>query len=181
MLLENEKIQLRAVEPEDLDRLYLWENNAQLWIAGNTRNPYSKFLLRQYISESEKNIYDSKQLRLMMDCKNSGKTVGTVDLFDFDIHNSRIALGLFVEDVFQGKGYAKASLQLVEQYIFDFLKINQLYVQIAVNNLASIHLFEKENFEKTGVLKDWIKTIDEFESIVVFQQFRANYLSKKHI
>lgn len=181
MLLENGKIRLRAVEPEDLDRLYLWENNAQLWIAGNTRNPYSKFLLKQYISESEKDIYDSKQLRLMMECKNSGKTVGTVDLFDFDIHNSRIALGLFVEDAFQGKGYAKASLQLVEQYIFEFLKINQLYVQIAVNNLASIHMFEKENFEKNVILKDWIKTIDGFESIVVFQQFRANYLSKKQL
>ena len=181
MLLENGKIRLRAVEPEDLDRLYIWENNAQLWIAGNTRNPYSKFLLKQYISESEKDIYDSKQLRLMMECKNSGKTVGTVDLFDFDIHNSRIALGLFVEDAFQGKGYAKASLQLVEQYIFDFLKINQLYAKIAVNNLASIHMFEKENFEKNGILKDWIKTIDGFESIVVFQQFRANYLSKKQL
>lgn len=179
MLLENEKIRLRAVEPEDLDRLYVWENNPQLWDVGNSRNPYSRFVLRQYISQSDSNIYESKQLRLMMVSMATGETVGTVDLFDFDIHNSRIALGLFVDVAFQGKGYAKSSLGLIEEYVFDYLKINQLYVHIAENNIASLHMFEQENFEKTGLLKDWIKTADGFENIVLFQQFLANYLQQK--
>ena len=30
-LLENERIILRALEPEDLDVLYRWENDASLW------------------------------------------------------------------------------------------------------------------------------------------------------
>ena len=181
MLLENEKLQLRAVEPEDLDRLYAWENNSQLWDVGNTRNPYSKFILKQYINQSDSNIYENKQLRLMMVSKKTDETVGTVDLFDFDIHNSRIALGLFVDEPFQGSGYAKASLKLVEEYVFDYLKINQLYVHIAENNTASIKMFENENFEKTGILIDWIKTLDGFGNIVVFQQFRANYLQHKQV
>ena len=174
MLLENEYIKLRALEPEDLDCLYLWENDTQLWDVGNTRNPYSKFSLKQYIENSEPNIYESKQLRLMMVCKTTGKTVGTVDLFDFDIHNSKIALGLFVDATHQGKGFAKASLRLIEDYVFNYLKLNQLYCHISENNSASIKMFENENFQKTTVLKDWIKTINGFENIVVFQQFR-NY------
>ena len=181
MLLENEKLRLRAVEPEDLDRLYAWENNSQLWDVGNTRNPFSRFVLRQYIVDSDKDIYENKQLRLMMVSKVTDETVGTVDLFDFDIHNSRIALGLFVDAAFQGKGYAKASLRLVEEYVFNYLKINQLYVHIAETNTASMRMFEQENFEKTGLLKDWIKTTDGFENIVLFQQFRKVYLSRtKH-
>ena len=93
MLFEDENILLRAIEPEDLDRLYAWENNPQLWDVGNTRNPYSRFVLKQYIIDSDKDIYENKQLRLMMVNRQTGETVGTVDLFDFDIHNSRIALG----------------------------------------------------------------------------------------
>jgi len=181
VLLENEKLRLRAIEPEDLDRLYAWENNSQLWNVGNTRNPFSRFVLRQYIVDSDKDIYENKQLRLMMVSKDTRETVGTVDLFDFDIHNSRIALGLFVDAAFQGKGYAKASLRLVEEYVFNYLKINQLYVHIAETNTASMRMFEQENFEKTGLLKDWIKTTDGFENIVLFQQFRKVYLSRtKH-
>ena len=179
MLLENEIIKLRALEPEDLDRLYAWENNSQLWSVGNTRNPYSKFMLKQYISQSDRDIYESKQLRLMMVAKATGETVGTVDLFDFDIHHSRIALGLFVDEAFQGNGYAKASLRLIEEYIFDYLKINQLYCHIAESNTASRHMFEQENFEKTGLLKDWIKTMNGFENIVLFQQFTKNYQANK--
>ena len=174
-MLENENIRLRAVEPEDLDRLYAWENNPQLWDAGNTRNPYSRFILKQYILDSDKDIYETKQLRLMMVSVQTGETVGTVDLFDFDIHNSRIALGLFVDAAFQGKGYARQSLHLVEEYVFGYLKINQLYCHIAENNTPSIRLFEQEQYYKNGLLKDWIKTAKGFENIVLFQQFKEVY------
>ena len=177
-MFENENIRLRAVEPEDLDRLYAWENNTQLWDVGNTRNPYSRYILKQYIVNSDKDIYESKQLRLMMVSVKTGDTVGTVDLFDFDIHNSRIALGLYVDAAFQGKGYARESLNLVEEYLFDYLKINQLYCHIAENNTASMRMFEQEKYEKTGLLRDWIKTANGFENIVVFQQFKEIYAER---
>lgn len=177
-MFENEHIRLRAVEPEDLDRLYTWENNSQLWDAGNTRNPYSRFVLKQYIINSDKDIYENKQLRLMIFSLKSGETVGTVDLFDFDIHNSRMALGLFVDARFQGKGFAKESLRLVEEYVFGYLKINQLYCHIAEHNAASMQMFEQEHYKKTGLLKDWIKTANGFENIVLFQQFRDVYLNR---
>ncbi len=135
--LESHNIRLRALEPEDLELLYLWENDSSLWIAGNTRAPYSKFQLREYISQSKNDIYSDGSLRLMMQDKNTGNVVGTVDLFDFDLHHGRVALGLFVSEEFQGKGYASQSLKLVEDYVFNFLKINQLYVQIAESNQSS--------------------------------------------
>ena len=135
MLLENDKIRLRAVEPQDLEQLYVWENNSALWHVGNTRQPYSKFALKQYILQVDKDIYESKQLRLMITDISTGKTIGTVDLFDFDIHNSRIALGLFVDVTAQGKGYARTALHLIEDYVFNFLKINQLYCHISETNI----------------------------------------------
>lgn len=171
-MFENELIRLRAVEPEDLDRLYAWENNPQLWIVGNTRNPYSRFVLKQYIVDSDKDIYETHQLRLMMQSVTTGETVGTVDLFDFDIHNSRIALGLYVDSAFQGKGYATAALRLVEDYVFNFLQVNQLYCDIAESNTASRTMFEKEGYETNGVLKNWIKTPAGYDNIIVFQRFR---------
>jgi len=177
-LFENDKIRLRALEPEDLDRLYQWENNPLLWDVGNTRNPYSRFILKQYILQSDKDIYENKQLRLMMVSTETGETVGTVDLFDLDIHHSRVALGLFVDPTFQGKGYARASLHLVEDYVFNFLKINQLYCHISETNTASRLLFEKEGYETNGILKNWIRTMDGYENIILFQLFRDNYLAR---
>lgn len=177
-MFENDKIRLRALEPEDLDRLYLWENNPLLWDVGNTRNPYSRFILKQYIIQSDKDIYDNKQLRLMMVSTETGETVGTVDLFDLDIHHGRVALGLFVDPTFQGKGYARASLHVVEDYVFNFLKINQLYCHISETNTASRLLFEKEGYETNGILKNWIRTVDGYENIILFQLFRDTYIAR---
>lgn len=176
--MENKILRLRALEPEDLDTLYTWENMPAFWETSNTRQPYSKFALREYIGQTNANIYDTGQLRLMMVEKSSGQTVGSVDLFDFDMHHSRIAFGLFVAPEFQGKGFAKAALQLIEDYVFNYLKINQLYCHIALNNKASISMFKKENFSET-VLRNWIKTSSGFENVIVFQQFIDDYSKRK--
>ena len=172
VILENDKIKLRAVEPEDLELLYVWENNPMLWVVGNSRQPYSKYILKQYILKSGQDIYENKQLRLMIVDKSTDKTIGTVDLFDFDIHHSRIALGLFVDENYQGKGYATSALHLVEEYVFNFLKINQLYCYISESNNASRRMFEKEGYETKSILKDWIKTIDGYDNVIVFQRFK---------
>lgn len=178
MKFENEILFLRAVEPEDLDLLYRWENDVLLWDAGNTRNPYSKFALKQYISNSVHDIYDLNQLRLMIVEKETSSVVGTVDLFDFEIHHSRIALGLFVEPRFQGKGFASNALYLIESYVFKYLKVHQLYCHIASRNIASITMFEKENFKKTAILKDWVKTTEGYDDIIVFQQLKKEYTDR---
>lgn len=174
MYLQNELLKLRAPEPEDLECLYNWENIPDLWATANTRQPYSKFALKEYISQISTNIYESNQLRLMMVAKETNETVGTVDLFDLDLHNSRIALGLFVAPEFQQQGFAKAALQIVQAYVFDFLKINQLYCHIANSNNASIRMFQKEDFSQT-TLKHWIKGASGYEDIIVFQQFLSDY------
>jgi len=178
MYLSNNFLRLRAPEPEDLELLYEWENMAQYWDSVNTRQPYSRYALKQYISECHKDIYETRQLRLMMTDTTSDKTVGTVDLFDFDLHHSRIALGLFVAPEYKKKGYASAALQLTEAYVFDFLKINQLYCHIAASNTASITMFTNRNFSSV-VLQQWVRSEKDFSDVVLFQQFRDNYLHQK--
>ena len=176
MFLTNNKVTLRAIEPADLELLYKWENNSELWIAGNTRQPYSKFVLKQYILlQTEKDIYESKQLRLMIVESTSGNAVGTVDLYDFDIHNSRIALGLYVDYDFQGQGFATETLHLTEEYVFKFLKVQQLYCHISEKNIPSRTIFEREGYEQNGILKNWIKTPDGFENVIVFQRFVSTF------
>ncbi len=170
--LENDIIKLRALEPEDLELLYLWENDTTAWIAGNTKAPCSRFQLKQYLAQTTFDIYENNQLRLMIVNKSTNQTVGTVDLFDFDLHHSRLTVGFYVTSEFQGKGFATQSLKLTENYVFNFLKINQIYAQVAESNQSSRRLFESNGFELSGTLKNWIKTPDGFENILIYQKFK---------
>ena len=145
---------------------------------GQYQAPYSKFALKEYVSRINSNIYETGQLRLMMVAKESGKTVGTVDLFDFDIHHSRVALGLFVAPQHQGKGFAKAALQLVESYVFNFLKNKPTLLSHRCKQQSQHQHVYKENFTKTK-LTDWIKSESGFEDVFVFQQFIRDYRGKE--
>ena len=44
--LTNERIYLRAVEPEDMDIMYEMENDPSMWDISNFTVPYSRYVLR---------------------------------------------------------------------------------------------------------------------------------------
>ncbi|NDW17854.1 N-acetyltransferase [Dysgonomonas sp. 216] len=171
MMLNNNILNLRAVEPEDLDILYRWENNTNLWIHGNSISPYSKQTLRQYILDSQtSDIYQNKQLRLMIDLKSEGnKTIGAIDLYDLDIHNLRCGIGILLDKEYQKKGFAGIALDLVKLYAFSFLRLHQLYAYIIADNKASIRLFEKSGFDRCGIFKEWICATDDYKDVFIYQ------------
>ena len=93
--LSNDTITLRAIEPEDIELLFSWENDPEIWEVSHTLVPYSKYILALYIKNADKDIYESKQLRLMIDTAD-GKTIGAIDLFDFEPYHSRVGVGLLI-------------------------------------------------------------------------------------
>jgi len=167
--LISDTLLLRALEPEDLPLLYKWENNTQWWDGGNTLVPYSKYILREYLINSDKPIFETKQLRLMITLKDSNQTIGMIDLYDFEGHHGRAGVGIMIDNPFQQKGYAAQALRLLVDYAFQFLQINQLYAYITVDNFASIRLFTSVGFTSSGVLKQWIKSPQGYKDVSVYQ------------
>ena len=174
-LLLGERIRLRALEPQDVATLYQWENDTAIWVASNTQVPFSKFVLEQYVAASHLDLHTNKQLRLMITTK-EGLDVGAIDLFDFDSQHQRAGIGILVaEKMDRGKGYATEALNLLIQYCFTQLHLNQLYCNITIDNEASIQLFKKHNFAITGIKKDWIRVGDSFVDELLLQLVRKGH------
>ena len=66
-MINDDIIRLRALEPEDLECLYQWENDMDLWEVSDTLTPFSLFTLKKYIETCHLDIYTTKQLRLMIE------------------------------------------------------------------------------------------------------------------
>jgi len=163
-------IRFRALEPDDIDLLYQWENDAQIWEVSNTLEPFSKYLLAKYIKESKHDIYESKQVRMIIETL-QGKAVGAIDLFDFDPFHFRAGVGILIHDKKdRKKGYAHDALQLLCSYAANHLRLHQLFANISADNLASIQLFKKNGFELSGTKKDWRRTMDGWKSELFFQK-----------
>lgn len=173
-LLVSDRVSLRAPEPEDLDLLYQWENNPQWWNVGGTLVPFSRYQLKEYIAEAHRDIYDIKQLRLMVDLVEEGKTVGMVDLYDFDPYHRRAGVGVLIDPLYQKKGLATEALNLLITYAFSFLKLHQVYVHVSETNEASLKLFSRCSFLQTGVLRNWITSENGYTDVIVMQRINEN-------
>ena len=165
-MLENKLIKLRSLEPTDVELLYAWENNTKIWFISNTIVPFSKYILRQYIENAHLDIYEAKQLRLMIDSKPNeyhpeGATVGSIDLFDYDPYHNRAGIGILIHHQSdRQRGYATEALKVLIKYSFEVLCLHQLYCNISAGNDASMKLFSNRGFRVVGEKKDWRKTKD---------------------
>src|SRR5690554_3491762 len=154
-MLTHGKVLLRPLEPEDVELLYRWENNIKLWELSNTRTPFSKYILTQYINNSSKDIYELKQLRLIIENWQKNP-VGAIDLFDFDPWHMRAGVGILIHNTEdRHRGYASDALAALADYAGHSLGLKQLYANIASDNEDSIRLFERAGFEQSGVKKYW--------------------------
>ncbi|MBQ9201891.1 MAG: GNAT family N-acetyltransferase [Bacteroidales bacterium] len=175
-LFENDRIRLRALEPEDLDFLYRVENDTTLWAEGVNTAPLSRFTLKQYIELStEQTVFELKELRLIVERKTDRTPVGIADLFDVDIIHRRAGVGLVIDRGHQRQGYGLETLQLLSDYAFNFLQLHSLYAHIAVKNTASIRLFEKAGFQQSGLLKSWLHQAGRYQDVAVCQKLQPMF------
>lgn len=167
----SKNIYLRAIEPEDLEFLYRWENCVDIWQESNTLAPYSRFAIKEFIEKSlSENVFETGQIRLMICTISDNSVIGTADIFDIDTINSRAAIGLLIDDNYRGNGYAKETLDLLCSYACNTLLLNQLYVHISTDNSSCLNLFKRSDFELSGTLKNWVKTKGGYKDVLVFQK-----------
>ncbi|MBN1415046.1 MAG: GNAT family N-acetyltransferase [Bacteroidales bacterium] len=165
---------LRALEPEDLDVLFKWENDPEIWKVSSTITPYSRYILEKYIENAHLDIYQVKQLRMMIDVKElprkKARPIGTIDLFDFDPYHNRAGVGILIgEKTDRKKGYASEALAQFIRYAFHTLQLHQLYCNIATDNHESIGLFTRNGFAISGEKKDWLKTSAGYRNEYILQ------------
>lgn len=153
--LKGKQIFLRALEPEDLSFLHEIENDETVWDISHTNTPYSKYILQQYLENAHRDIYEVKQLRLVI-CNYENETLGLIDVFDFDVKHKRAGIGVLIKDAqHRERGFGKEALQLLINYCASHLDMHQLYCNISEENTQSIRLFQNQGFEIVGLKKDW--------------------------
>ena len=167
-LLQRNGYRLRAPEPEDLGVMMQFENTPSLWEVSTPTGPYSRFYLKQYIETNKNDLYEDRQLRLMIESPEK-RVVGIIDLFNFEPFHSKAEVGIVIGEAYRHQGIGELALQLLQEHCFDYLGIHQLYAHIEATNEPSLCLFKKCGFKECGYLKDWMRTGKKFRDVVVLQ------------
>jgi len=161
-------IQLRMPIMEDLDLLLDLENDLKQAEYTDLPGFYTKEQMEQFL-DSDHDLFINQQLRYIITV--DSKLAGCVDLYNHDVVNSRVGIGIFVLPEFRKKGVAVNAIEQVKKLSRTKFYLKQIFATISSINTKSITLFEKSGFEKTGVRKDWIRTEDSFVDVYFYQCF----------
>ena len=159
-MISGNKVKLRAIEPHDIDLMYQWENDLNIWSVSGTTTPFSKQMMKDFIENSNHDIYTNKQLRLAIDLMESdpdrNPTIGYIDLYDFEPTHRRAGVGILIADQeSRRQGFGLEAINLLCEYAFNIIHLHQLFCNIQVDNDASIRLFSSAGFNRNGELEDW--------------------------
>lgn len=168
--LKDDAIHLRPLEPSDVDRFFIWQNDASLWCTTNTVAPYSHHAIWEYVNNYVADIYSQRQLHLMVCANGSEEAIGCIDIFDIDPAHRRAMCGLLIDRQHRGKGIGSHAVGLMTSYCRDVLHLHQLCAHISSDNGASLRLFGNQGFTHSGTLRDWLLTPSGYADAEVLQK-----------
>ena len=178
MNIEGRICRLRALEPEDLEAMYGWENDTTAWQVSGSVAPFSRHILSRLIDEQAFDIYATRQMRLVIESREvagavaggCAEAVGAVDLFEFDPQNRRAGVGIIISPEYRRRGLALDALLTLETYVREVLHMHQLWCSVGANNQASLALFRRAGYTECGCRKEWILTSDGAVDEILMQK-----------
>ena len=178
MILEGRLVRLRAVEPEDVERLCVWENDTDVWPVSGTTEPFSREQMARFVRRQLDggDLLRTGQLRLMIETRPASaaeapRTVGAIDLFDYDPINRRAGVGILIHAADdRGRGYAADALERLAEYARQALHLHQLWCDVGADNLPSLDLFRRAGFSEAGRKRDWLLTAEGFRDETMWQK-----------
>jgi diamine N-acetyltransferase len=170
-MLSSQTISLRPPEPADLLPMYVLENDAAIWRSTGIVQPVSRSVCASYLSSVKNDIYEERQLRFAIELNQPPKTtVGFIDLFNFSPRHLRAEIGIGLLQQHRGRGYAAEAVRLLEKYAAQVLFVRQLCATVIADNQPAMKLFDKMDYKRAGVLKEWFKAKEGFADVVFFQK-----------
>ncbi len=190
MNIEGRIVRLRAVEPADIDRMYLWENDASVWEVSGTLVPFSRHTLQRFLDEQAYDLLQTRQQRLIIEVPEAdGRTddgqeavlhaqagqamraVGALDLFELDMLHRRVGIGILIHAAAdRSHGYARDAVETICRHAREVLGLHQVWCHAGAANEASLRLFAACGFRETGRKRDWLRTPEGWQDEVLLQR-----------
>lgn len=134
----------------------------------------SKFVIAWTYEQHKRALSNKDLLHLIVERCDDNKPIGYVMLAGLEQTHQSIEFRRIVITE-KGKGYGRKSLQLIKKIAFEELSAHRLWLDVKEHNLRARHVYEAEGFTIEGVLRECLKTEDQYESLVILSMLKSEY------
>lgn len=150
--LIGERIYLRGLDKDDLDRCLRWINDPAITSTLTMRFPMSRTQEESWLLSHYK---DRSDLPLAIVINERDQHIGNCGLHRIDYVNRNAEFGIMIGEVDQwGKGYAVEAARLIIDYGFKQLGMHRIFLHVYSHNLRAQRVYAKVGFINEGTLRE---------------------------
>jgi RimJ/RimL family protein N-acetyltransferase len=176
-MLKGERVTLRAIEVEDLERLHVFNNDLDVELAGGGDPPMPQSLERlraEYNSRAASGGRDGMGFAIEVD----GKMIGQCALFNENTTAHSVELGIAIGDkAYWGQGYGREAVGLLLHYAFRYRNLHRVWLQVLGRNERAQRAYRACGFVEEGRMRSHAWSDGSYDDLVVMGILRSEWES----
>ncbi len=165
-MLKGEKVILRAMEREDLERLWQFNNDLEVELAGGGDPPMPQSLARLQ-AEFESKVSSGGRDGASFAIEADGQLIGQCSLFNFDDTAHTCELGIAIGDkAYWGKGYGREAVGLLLEYAFRYRNLRRVFLRTDGQNIRGQRAYRACGFVEEGRLRAHVYSNGAYDDLV---------------
>jgi RimJ/RimL family protein N-acetyltransferase len=178
MMIQGEKVRLRALQEEDAEDCWRWFNNWEMVRNLESRYPLSRLAERGIVERLMKPEPNDKVFAI--EALDGGLYLGNVGLHRISWEDRRATFGIFIgEKAYWGKGYGTDATRAVLRFAFDEMNLNRIDLQVLDDNERGIRCYEKIGFVREGVQRQYRFREARYVDMVMMSILREEYDARR--
>jgi RimJ/RimL family protein N-acetyltransferase len=171
-MFKGQKVVLRAVKREDMERQWIAENDPELYyLDGGRPRPSSLDDLYKYFDQNARRD-DEIEFAIEAD----GKYIGHCGLHGFDSTNRTAELSVEIGDKgYWGQGYGRDAIRLLLGYAFEHMNLNRVHLTTHSENERAIRCYRACGFVEEGRMRQHLYVRGHYVDRVVMGMLREEY------
>ncbi len=172
-----EKVNLRALELEDLDIIMKHWNNLELRQYLNSQTPMSRHAERKWLEQAVTlDPWRDGGMTLATEDGKTGEFLGTVSLFDISKQHKRAEFGIAIHNPDNlGKGFGTDSTRVMLWVAFHILGLNSIYLITMGGNERAQKAYEKAGFKRAGIFRQGAFVKGAFHDFVIMDILKEEF------
>ncbi|MDO8753457.1 MAG: GNAT family protein [Anaerolineales bacterium] len=179
-IIVGERIRLRAVEREDVNKFHEWVNDPEVTRGLSLYLPMSMTDEENWFNAMTKRAQNEKALAIEVRKGKHWKLIGNCAVFGIEQVNRSAELGIMIGDKSEwNKGYGSEAMTLLVRHCFETLNLNRAFLRVYTENIRAVRSYEKAGFVLEGRLREAVYKIGKYEDVLMMSVLRSEWDSQK--
>jgi RimJ/RimL family protein N-acetyltransferase len=161
---QNDKVRLRAMQPEDCN--YTEKLDSEAWAMASQEMALPP--VKKVTKETDPDITMDINKPVFSIENLNGDYIGDIRFNAINERHGTFELGISIWKNYKNKGYAKAAVKTLLDYAFNERRLNKCNVNCIGCNIASISLLKSLGFKQEGIIREEFFFNGKFHDKILF-------------